>query len=302
MNSLHLTHRDRQGLYGVLYIFPVMMIIVVFDLIPFVMALFFSFTEFNILQPPKWIGFDNYRRIISSKNFLAALVNTIEYVVITVPIQTILALIIAVFIAEKMRDSKYGGFLKGTIFIPVVISNIAAAAVWRTMFQTKSGVVNVILGFLGIGEQNWLGSKTLALICVCIVAIWKNVGYYMVIYFAGVIGIDHDVQEAAVIDGANDMQRLRYVTVPMLQHITYMVVTVGIINSFQLFDVVYQLTGGGPGNATMTLAYLVYKYAFSNQKMGYASAMAIFLLIFVLIVQTLQNLLFKDNELDKEES
>lgn len=296
MDGLHLTHRKRQRLYGVLYILPIMLIIVIFDLIPIVMAFLFSFTDYNILQPPTWIGLDNYRRIIGSKNFIAALINTIEYVVITVPVQTILALAIAVFIAEKMKNSKYGSFLKGTIFIPVVISNIAAAAVWRTMFQTKSGIVNEALGLIGIGEQNWLGSKVLALICVCIVAVWKNVGYYMVIYFAGVIGIDRDVQEAAVIDGATDMQRLRYVTVPMLRHITYMVVTVGIINSFQLFDVVYQLTGGGPGNATMTLAYLVYKYAFSNQKMGYASAMAIFLLIFVLIVQALQNLLFKDKE------
>ena len=183
---------------------------------------------------------------------------------------------------------------RSVIFIPVIISNIAAAAVWKVMFKTDEGIINTVLGLFGISDVNWLGAKALAFTCVCIVTIWKNVGYYMVIYYAGVIGIPQEQQEAAVIDGASSFQRFRFVTIPNLHPITYMVVTLGIISSFQIFDIVFQLTGGGPGTSTITLAYMVYTYAFSNQKLGYASAIAVILLIFVLIIQRVQDMLFKE--------
>ncbi len=129
---------------------------------------------------------------------------------------------------------------------------------------------------------------------MCIVAIWKNIGYFLVIYYAGVQGVPRDQHEAATCDGATPLQRFWYITVPSVKPITYMVVTLSIIQSFQIFDVVYQLTYGGPGTSTMTLAYIIYQAAFKDWKMGYACALAVVLLVFVLIVNLIQDLFFKE--------
>lgn len=288
--------RDKQQMvYGALYILPAFIVIMVFSVISIVLAVYFSFTKYNMYTAPIWVGLDNYANVFKSKVFYSAVWNTVKYVIATVPIQTILALLVAVFIAEKIRN-RYGSFLKSVIFIPVIISSIAASAVWKVMFKTNGGILNTVLGLIGIEPVNWLGAKALAFACVCIVTIWKNIGYYMVIYYAAVLGIPKEQQEAAVIDGANSWQRFRYVTIPNLQPITYMVITLGVISSFQIFDIVFQLTGGGPGTSTITLAYMVYTYAFSNQKMGYASAIAVVLLLFVLFIQRLQDALFKERK------
>lgn len=288
--------RDKQQMvYGALYILPAFIVIMVFSVISIVLAVYFSFTKYNMYTAPIWVGLDNYANVFKSKVFYSAVWNTVKYVIATVPIQTILSLLVAVFIAEKIRN-RYGSFFKSVIFIPVIISSIAASAVWKVMFKTHGGILNTALGLIGIEPVNWLGAKSLAFACVCIVTIWKNVGYYMVIYYAAVLGIPKEQQEAAVIDGANSWQRFRYVTIPNLQPITYMVITLGVISSFQIFDIVFQLTGGGPGTSTITLAYMVYTYAFSNQKMGYASAIAVVLLLFVLFIQRLQDTLFKERK------
>lgn len=293
MKKNRMSRLNQQKLYGVLYILPGMLIVLVFSILAIILAFYFSFTEYNMLTPPKFIGFNNYVNMFKSSTFWAALRNTFIYVIITVPIQTILALAIALFIANKLQN-RYGSFLKSTIFIPVIISSIAASAVWGIIFKTRGGLMNNLLGLFGIAPMNWLGDKTLAFICVCIVTIWKNVGYYMVIYYAGIMGIPKEQEEAAVVDGASVLQRLWYVTLPNLKPITYMVITLGVISSFQIFDIVFQLTGGGPGTSTVTLAYMIYNFAFSNNKMGYASAIAVVLLIFVLIIHALQDLLFKE--------
>lgn len=293
MKKLRLTRDRQQMLYGALYILPAFIVIMAFSVVPIILAIYFSFTKYNMYASPEWVGLVNYINVFKSKIFYSAVWNTVKYVIVTVPIQTILALSIAVLIAEKIRNI-YGSFLKSVIFIPVIISSIAAAAVWKVMFKTNGGIINTVLGLIGIDNVNWLGTKELAFACVCIVTIWKNVGYYMVIFYAGVLGIPKEQQEAAVIDGATGFQRFQYVTIPNLRPITYMVITLGIISSFQIFDIVFQLTGGGPGTSTITLAYMVYTYAFSNQKMGYASALAVLLLIFVLLIQRLQDALFKE--------
>jgi len=275
-----------------MYVLPSFVILFVFDILPIGLAVYFSFTKYNMFSAPAWIGLENYFSVFRSSTFYSALWNTIKYVVITVPFQTLFALLVAAFIADKMR-SHYGNLMKSVIFIPVIISSIAAAAVWKVMFHTKGGIINVLIGLFGAAPVNWLGAKNLAFLCVCIVTVWKNVGYYMVIYYAGIMDISTEQQEAAVMDGASPAQRFWYVTIPNLRPITYMVVTLGIISSFQIFDIVYQLTGGGPGTSTITLAYMVYTYAFSNQKMGYASAIAVVLLLFVLLVQRLQDRVLK---------
>ncbi len=247
------------------------------------------------MNDPTFAGMENYAKILKDAYVADAIKNTLTYVVVTVPIQTILSLVFAAFLAYKMQN-KTGGFLRSIMFIPVIASAVTAGTIWRIILNTDGGLLNNLLGFLHIRPVNWLGSTQTALISICIVAIWKNVGYFLVIYYAGIMGISKDLYEAARVDGATNIQQFFKITMPMLKPITYLVVTLGIIWSFQVFDLSYQMTGGGPGRSTVTIVMAIYNAAFKQYKMGYACAMAMVLLVIVLIINAVENLAFKEKE------
>lgn len=285
----------RQALIGAAYIAPSFILMMIFNVTPIFLSIFFSFTKYNMASPPVWIGLDNYAKLFNNKVLTESLSNTVRYVLITVPCQTVLSLLIAVFIAEHMK-TRYGSFMRSVIFIPVIVSLIASATVWNILYQPKGGLINQILEFLGAQPVNFLGKKASALPSVAAVAIWKSTGYYMVIYYAGVMNVPGDVREAAIVDGASSVQRFWHITLPILKPITYMIVTLGIIGSFQVFDLVYKMTGGGPGRSTYTVAYVIYAFAFQDKNYGYASAVAICLLIVILLIHLIQTLFFKEKD------
>ena len=290
-----INRRQRQALYGVVYILPSFLIIFAFSVIPIAMAIYFSFTKYNLVGAPQWIGLENYVKLASNSYLHAALRNTVVYVLITVPCQTIFALSIAAFLGDKLQNS-FGGMLRSVMFIPVIASLIASATVWRVMYDANGGIINQLLGVLGVAPVNWLGSKSTALPAVAAVAIWKNTGYFLVIYYAGIMNISTEIREAAIVDGANGWQRFFRITVPILKPITYMVVTLGIIWSFQVFDLVFKMTGGGPGRSTYTVAYVIYTYAFQDKRIGYACALAVCLLLVILVIHGVQRLFFKEKD------
>ena len=285
----------KQALIGAAYIMPSFVLMFIFNVAPIFLSIYFSFTKYDMTGAPVWVGLDNYAKLAANKYLGTVLTNTVQYVLITVPIQTILALLIAAFIAEHLKN-RYGSFLRSVIFIPVIASLIASAAVWNVMYQPKGGLINQALEFLGFESVNFLGKKATAMPSVAAVAIWKNTGYYMVIYYAGIMNVSSEVREAAIVDGASPAQRFWYITLPILKPITYMIVTLGIIGSFQVFDLVYKMTGGGPGRATLTVAYMIYSYAFQDKRMGYACALAVGLLAVILLIHLLQTLLFKERD------
>ena len=285
----------RQIVIGLMYILPSFVLMMTFNVIPIFLSAFYSFTKYNMVSPPAWVGLDNYARLFNNRVLTEALSNTVRYVLITVPTQTVLSLLIAVFIAEHMKN-RYGSLMRSVIFIPVIVSLIASATVWNIMYQPKGGLINQLLELLGGEPVNFLGKKASALPSVAAVAIWKSTGYYMVIYYAGVMNVPADVREAAIVDGATPVQRLLHITLPILRPITYMIVTLGIIGSFQVFDLVYKMTGGGPGRSTYTVAYVIYTFAFQDKNFGYASAVAICLLIVILLIHLVQTLLFKEKD------
>lgn len=290
-----LKRRRRQALIGAAYIAPSFILMVIFNVIPIFVSLYLSFCKYNMVGAPQWIGLDNFRKLSSNKALGDALINTVKYVLITVPVQTILALLIAAFIADRLKN-RYGSFLRSVIFIPVIVSLIASATVWGIMYKTNGGLLNQLLGLFGLPTVNFLGSKQTSLASVAAVAVWKNTGYYMVIYYAGIMNVSPEIHEASVVDGAKASQRFWYITLPMLKPITYMIVTLGIIGSFQVFDLVYKMTGGGPGRATYTVAYMIYTYAFQDKRIGYACALAVGLLVVILVIHLLQTLLFKEKD------
>lgn len=289
------SRRWRQALIGALYILPSFVLMFIFNVSPIFMSAFYSFTKYDMTGAPLWIGIENFVKLAQNKYLGTVLENTVRYVLITVPIQTVLALVIAAFIAGHLKN-RYGSFLRSVIFIPVIASLIASAAVWDTLYKPDGGLINQFLNLLGIDSINFLGQKSSALPSVAAVSIWKSTGYYMVIYYAGIMNVPSDVQEAAIVDGASSMQRFWYITLPILQPITYMIVTLGIIGSFQVFDLVYKMTGGGPGRATLTVAYMIYSYAFQDKRMGYACALAVGLLIVILLIHLIQTLFFRERD------
>ena len=288
-----MSRKTKEAVQGVIYILPSFVLILIFCIVPIFMSGFFSFTDYNIMNAPEFVGLDNYKKMFQDSYVRDAAKNTLLYVVMTVPVQTLLALTLAAFLAEKMRN-KSGGFLRSVMFIPVIASAVTAGTIWRIILNTDGGFLNNILNFFHISSVNWLGSTQTSLLSICIVAVWKNVGYFLVIYYAGIMGIQKELYEAAKVDGATSIQQFTKITLPILKPITYLVVTLGIIWSFQVFDLAYLMTGGGPGHSSVTLVMGIYNAAFKQYKMGYACAMAMFLLIMIIIINVIEDLFFKE--------
>ncbi len=290
-----MTRKRKEALEGVIYVLPSFILILIFCIIPIFVSAYISFTDYNVMSSPTFAGLSNYKKMFSDSYIGYATRNTLIYVLLTVPVQTILALVFAAFLAEKMQN-RAGGFLRSVMFIPVIASAVTAGTIWRIIFNADGGVLNSILGVFGIPAVNWLGSTSTALVSICIVAIWKNVGYFLVIYYAGIMGISRDLFEAARVDGATRMQQFTRLTLPLLKPITYLVVTLGIIWSFQVFDLSYLMTGGGPGYSTVTLVMSIYNSAFKQYRMGYACATAMFLLVIVVVINIIENRFFSEDD------
>lgn len=284
-----------EAAQGYIYILPSLILILCFSIIPIFMSGFFSFTEYNVMNPPKFVGLANYEKVFQDEYVREALWNTLKYVLITVPIQTALSLTFAAFLAMKMQN-KSGEFLRSVMFIPVIASAVTSGTIWRTILGTDGGILNNIIGLFGISPVNWLGDSKTSLISICIVAIWKNVGYFLVIFYAGIMDVPKSLYEAARVDGANTYQQFFKITLPMLKPITSLVVTLGIIWSFQVFDLSYQMTGGGPGYSSVTIVMAIYNAAFKQYKMGYACALAMLLLVIVLVINAAKQRLFGEKE------
>lgn len=282
-------NKKRDAWHGFLYVLPSLILIAVFALLPIVMNVFFSMTKYNVMQAPEWVGFANFARLMKDPFVKAALRNTILFTLVTVPLQTLISLLLATALAEKFR-SRFGGFLKSSLFVPVIASAVLVGTLWAILLSAN-GPVNSLMMVLGLKSVNFLGSPSTALLSVCAATIWKNVGYFLVIYYAGIMDISPSLYEAAEVDGANAFQRFFRITVPSLKSVTFLVVTLGTIWSFQVFDMVYTMTGGGPGMSTVTLVLTIYSAAFKEYNMGYASAVALVMFVFVLLISGLQKLL-----------
>lgn len=284
----------KEALGAFLYILPSLVLISVFLIIPIFMDLFFSFTRYNIIQDPVWIGLENYRTMFSDPYVRASLKNTLVFTLITVPVQCFISLALAALIAYSCNNS-FGDFVKSALFIPVIASAILIGNLF-SMFLSSTGILNSFIKSLGGSGINFLGSKNLSLLSVAFVSIWKNIGYFLVIFYAGIIDIPRELYEAAIVDGAGPVRSFFSITIPILRPVTYLVVTLGTIWSFQVFDLVYTMTGGGPGLSTQTLVLTIYNNAFKANNMGYASTISLLMFVIVLLISLLQRRLLAREE------
>ena len=270
-----------QSASAYFFILPSFLLLLMFHVIPIFMTAGYSFTDYNVLQAPEFVGLSNYKDILKDPYIVSSLINTGIYTIIVVPIQTILSLVIAYILARLFRN-RFGNLVRSAMFIPVITSMVLTAAVWRLLLSgNPEGVINSIAGVFGIDAVNWLGNRWTALFSVCVIAM---------------MDIPTSLYEAARVDGAGNMRQFFSITLPMLKPITYLVVTLGTIWSFQVFDLVYTLTGGGPGRATTTLVLTIYNSAFKNYQMGYASAVSMLLLAVVLVISFLQKVVFREKD------
>lgn len=261
-----------------LFLLPTIIGLLVFRLIPIVWAFVLSFTQWSLLGSPVFIGFSNFKEAFSTESFLQTFTNTLEFSLIYVVGSIFFGLLLAVLINIKAKSI---AFFRAVIYLPVVTSAVAVGIVWNWILGPNVGLLNSILEILHLPTPYWLGDPKLALSTVASVQVWKMAGYSMILFLAGLQGISSQTLEAAIVDGATKTQRFFRITLPMLAPTVFFVLTVSIIDSFKNFELIYAMTKGGPQNSTNTLVYDVYLNAFVYYRVGYASAVAFVLLVFV---------------------
>ncbi|MPM35686.1 Lactose transport system permease protein LacF [bioreactor metagenome] len=281
----------NEAVQALCFVLPSLVLILTFSVLPILMNGYISFTKYNIIQKPQWVGLANFSRMFKDQYVWAALKNTTLFTLFTVPIQTFVSLVFAAWIATNFQ-SRYGRMVKSALFIPVIASAVLVGTLWSLLLSPR-GPVNMIMQGIGLDPINWLGGKLSSLLSVGMVSVWKNIGYFLVIFYAGIMDIPASHYEAAKVDGATVWQQFFYITLPSLSSVTYLVVTLGTIWSFQVFDIVYTMTGGGPGLSTVTLVLTIYNAAFKEYNMGYASAVALLMFVFVILIQALQKRLVR---------
>lgn len=270
----------KRALMYALFLGPSMVGVALFLLGPIVASLGLSFTNWDLLTPPDFAGLGNFRRLLRSSEFWAALRHTLTFLAGYIPLVMVAGLLVAVALNSRMPGRN---LFRAIYFLPVVTSWVAAALVWKWLLNPSFGLVNNLLGALGVAGPAWLFDPNWAMFSVVLTSVWKDTGFVMVILLAGLQGIPRQYYEAASIDGATDIQKLFHVTLPLLSPALFFALSISLINSFQVFDQVYVMTGGGPAGATTVLVERIVKNAFSFSRMGYASAMSwvLFVLIFL---------------------
>ena len=276
----------KNYLKGYLFLLPNFIGFFIFMAIPIIMGLIISFTDYNGFSQFNFIGLKNYIDMFRDEYFLVSLGNNLLYTAVTVPGIVVFALLLAVAVNTGIRCS---GLFKTMFFLPNISSMVAVGIVWAMLFNPTMGPINNFLRSLGIeNPPQWISASDSALWSIMLVDIWKKAGYYMVILLAGLQSIPKQLYEAASIDGAGAVKKFFKITLPMLSPTMFMVMVLCIIQSFQVLDLVNIMTQGGPGRSTNVLVFRIYQEGFQKLQFGYASAMAYFLFLIVLIVTLIQ--------------
>lgn len=277
--------RRRDRWWGWFFVAPQTIGMVVFVMIPFALTIALSFGKWSGLGPIRWIGLDNYADQLTDPIFLRSIINTFIIALITVPVGLGAAIVVAT-VLEKLRTR---ALYLVMFFAPVVTSSIAVAMIWQQMLRADGLISEALASMFGITPPDWLGDPRLALLAVCMVAIWSSLGLNVVIFLAGLKNIPPSVLEAATVDGAGPVSQFFRIKMPLISPVIFYSTIVAVISSFQTFDIVYVLTNdAGPDNATRTMVYHIYDVGYRSAKFGVASAASVILLLITLVVTMIQ--------------
>jgi multiple sugar transport system permease protein len=276
----------REAAWGYLFLLPNILGFLVFTALAVVAAFGLALTEWDLLVPPKSIGLANYQKLITRDPvFRQAMVNTAYFVAGVVPLDVTASLSLALLLNRPIRAMT---LYRAIYFVPVVTSLIAVSIVWQWLYHSEIGLINYGLGALGLPKVNWLGSTEWAMPAIIMMSTWKAMGYYAVIFLAGLQGVPQHLYEAADIDGASSWQRFWKITLPLLSPTMFFVLVISIIQSFQVFAQAFIMTRGGPADATITIVYFIYNSGFVWFRMGYAAAASWVLFAIIFFVTVLQ--------------
>lgn len=286
--------RTRETVAGLLFILPSLIGFTAFYAVPAVRGVLISFTNWDLLTPAKAVGLANYTKLLNDPNFWNSLKVTIYYVLLNIPIQTVLAMVIAVMMARLTKSI----IIRAMIILPWLMPGVVVGLLWLWLLDPTIGIVNVALSTLGLGTVPFLNTPSLAIGSIAMINIWQYVGYTSLLLFAGLQSIPGPVYEAASIDGASETQMFWRVTVPLLRPVLVFVIVTSVIGSFQIFDTVAITTKGGPVNATQVLNWYIYEQAFSRFNMGYATAISLVLFLILIFISMAQMRLMRAGESD----
>jgi multiple sugar transport system permease protein len=278
-------NKPRNGRAAALFIAPSFIPLLAFFVLPMIAAAVLSFTSWDLLSPPRWIGFDNFKQLTHDKEFLHSLINTLVFIAGYLPIVYILGLSAALALNRKFKGSVA---LRAMYFLPVITSWVIVALLWKWILNPSGGLVNSALHTIGIQGPGWWTSKDWSMISVIIPSAWKDLGYVMLLLLAGLQSIPPEYQEAAAIDGASRRQILFKITLPLLTPATFFVLVISLINNFQVFDQIWVMTAGGPEGSTNVVVGEIVRNSFDYGHMGYASALSMVLFLIIMVVTGIQ--------------
>lgn len=268
-----------------LLVSPYILHFITFVAFPVVFSIVLTFHKWNIISPMEFTGLNNYIRLFQDQVFLKSIGNTLIFLVIHIPLQIIFALFLAEMLNQKI---KFRGFFRAAFFIPVIVSGVVVTMLWEQLYAFDTGLLNRLLVNIGLGKIGWIVDPNIAMPSIAIMATWKNIGLYVVLFLVGLQTVPPHYYEAADLEGATHFQKFFHITLPMINPTIFMVVILSTIGGFSLFIEPYIMTGGGPLNSTISAVLYIYKQGFFYYRMGYATTLGLFFALIILAVVALQ--------------
>lgn len=279
-----LTRKKKEAIAGYFFIMPQLVGILVFSLLPVLAVICLTFFRWSIVGVPKFVGLANYIDQFTSEDMGKAIINTLYYTILVIPVQLLFALLLSVALNNIKGKIVY----RVIYFSPVVTNSVAVSMVWMWLYNGEFGILNMLLKTIGIQGPNWIVDTQWVMPSIAVMSIWQGMGYYMVLFLSGLQGIPSVYYEAARIDGASGISQFRHITLPMLSSTTFFIIIMAIIGSFQVFDQTFIMTNGGPAKASYCLVLHIYQNAFQFFKMGIATTAAVIMFALIMIVTIIQ--------------
>jgi multiple sugar transport system permease protein len=275
----------RKQLLPYLLVSPYLVFVSVFVIFPVLFCFFLTFHKWNIIAPMRFIGTENYARLFHDRLFWKAIGNTLKFLSLHIPLQLVISLFLAQLLNQKIRAAS---FFRASFFMPVIVSGVVITILWQQLYGFDNGMINRMLAGVGISKKGWLINPDLAIYSIAIMATWKNLGLYVILFLVGLQTVPEQYYEAAKMEGANSWQRFFHITLPMINPTIFLVVVLSTIGGFSLFIEPYIMTGGGPLNQTLSAVLYIYKQAFQYYNMGYSATLGFFYAIMIMTVVVLQ--------------
>ncbi len=284
--------KNRKKILPYLLVSPYVIHFLLFVAFPVGFSIVLTFHEWNIISPMKYVGLNNYVRLFSDKTFFQSIFNTLFFLIIHIPLQIIVALFLAEVLNQKI---KFRGAFRGAFFLPVIVSGVVVTILWQQLYGYDTGLLNRLITTIGLNKIGWLTDPNVAMASIAVMATWKNVGLYIVLFLVGLQTVPTQYYEAADLEGATHLQKFFKITLPMINPTIFMVVILSTIGGFSLFIEPYIMTGGGPLNSTISAVLYIYKQGFFYYHMGYAATLGLFFALIILAVVVIQKKFIEKN-------